>query len=671
MIKREIKEFKLDLGAVTGLSATLPASVYSVLGKESAASLPAGARFHTTLHLDSIDSSRTYALRIFRLSDGARVRVNGRDTEYTPGESVVIDITSLVILGDNLVEVLFDEGCDMSVGIWGRAELISFGGAIISRVAVSESFSDGAVELNIRTELIGRSENMRAVATLVSAAGQVYYSGITRGRGKITVKDPLLWWPRGLGVQSLYRLTVNLYGESEIEDTVELRLGLSHITTANNADGRTLELSGVEFMPMGAVYAPRRALSIDEERRHTEWIVSSAQRAGFNTLVIPSDAPPAPEYFYELCDVYGIVVIHEIRELGARERRLLFERGHHACFGPVDIIGVEAIDELTESIREIVPLLDFSHYDERESYVCRPTVATLASLGSLIPEGARNLFSPAMDALLGTHAVEMLGKISGDYLCPKDLSEFVYLSGLFGKEEIRREMIAKRLAGGSRGRAVYDGIDSCEAVSGSSIDFADRWKAQHYAARGFFAPTLVFAEAEGGVVGFSVSNDRRLALVGEVEYRILDNKNNLIFKGCEEIAVTEMSARKLFTKDFTEYISGHESEYYLEYLLREGSSVIYRDTLLFVRDKEFSFAEPNIRFELAGSDRRFSITLTSEAYARAVEIDFSLDGVILTDNYVDLSSPAPVKISVNTLSPLVTAEELAASVKIRSMYDVG
>ena len=673
MIKREIKEFKLDYGDATELSAVLPTSVYSVLERHGLTAERGVARFHTVIHLDSIDPSRTYALRLYRLSDGARVRVNGKDAELTVGEVTVVDISGLVLTGDNLVEILFGEESDMSVGIWDRAELLSFSGAIIGRLSVSESHTDGAVEVNIRTELIGRSESMRAVATLVSPAGQVYYSGVTRGRGKITVKDPLLWWPRGLGVQSLYRLTVNLYGESEIEDTAELRIGLSSITTAKSADGRTLEVSGVEFLPMGAVYSPRRELSVEDERRRTEWMVSSAQRAGFNTLIIPSDAPHPSEYFYELCDVYGIVVIHELSGLDGSVRRLLADRGHHASFGPVDIIGEgERLDELAESLREILPSLDFSHYEEREGYISFATVATEATLSSLIPKEEYNLFSPAMDSALGTHAIDMLTEISRVCLCPKNPSEFVYLSGVLCKKTLGREMIRKRLARGSEGRAVYDRIGSSSgAVSRSAIDSSDRWKAQQYAARSFFTPTLVYAEADGATVGFSVSNERRLAFVGEVEYRILDNKNNLVFKGCEQVAVTEMSARKVFTKDFAEYISGHEREYYLEYLLREGSSVIYRDTLLFVRDKEFSFTEPSIRFEVAGSDRRFSITLAAEAFAKDVEIEFSLDGVILTDNYIDLSSPAPVKISVNTLSPLVTAEELSSSVKVRSMYDVG
>ena len=182
---------------------------------------------------------------------------------------------------------------------------------------------------------------------------------------------------------------------------------------------------------------------------------------------------------------------------------------------------------------------------------------------------------------------------------------------------------------------------------------------------------MIFAERDGARIGFSISNERRLAFIGDIEYRVLDNKNNLIFKGTRNADITEMSARKVFTEDLSEIIAGHEREYYLEYTLREGTSIVYRDTLLFVREKEFKLADPKIKCEIVGEERRFAITLSASAFAKCVEIEFDGFDAILADNCFDITSSAPQKISFNLLGAPTSAEMLMKVVKIRSLYDVG
>ncbi len=676
MIKKEIKDFKLTLGDYTELGVTLPASVFSTLKKlgYNTQTSAKSAKYHTYIHLDSISEARRYVLRLRGIVGKATLLMNGAAiAERRNNGTSLFDISGAVLPGENLLEIIFSgESSDIpSAGIWGRAELLSFGGAIIEEIHVTERFVGDTVNVEVVCDLYGSGENMRAVATLVSSAGHVYYAGLTRGRGNIVVKEPLFWWPRGLGLQSLYKLTVNLYGEAEIEDTEEIKIGLRQITTANNADGQTLEVGGVEFLPMGAVYEPAHEPSPESLKAHIEWVVSSAYRAGFNTLVIPKDTY-LPEEFYNLCDVSGIVVIHELSELSDAARELIKTAGRHASFGPVDIIGGEEIYEFSESLREIIPELDFAQYEEREEYPKALSLPTEKTLLSYVPEGERNIFSPKVESLLGEHTISILGDISDKYLYPKDLSEISYVSNLIAAERIKKSILNKRLNRGNSGRAVFNNIFSANtAVSYSSIDSLSRWKALQYYAAKFFAPTLVYAENEGACVGFSISNERRLAFIGEIEYKLLDAKNNIIEKGVEEVAITEMSARKVFTKDFSEKLLGHENEYYLEYSLREGTSIIYKDTLLFSREKEFKYENPEIKYELVGDERRFAITLSAKAFARGVEID--LDGVdaILTDNFFDLTSSAPVKISFNTPSSKKSASELSELVKIRSVYDVG
>ena len=678
MVKKELKIFKLDFGADNGLSAIMPASVFSVFSDSgiSPSSNATRARFYTTLHIDNIDAARSYVLRFSGLTRGGVILINGNTVgESEDREVILLDVKSSLTVGDNLLEIIFDGENDtlLASGVFGAAELLSFGGAIIERVSVTQSFDSGAVTLGIKVGLYGRADNTRAVATLVSSAGQVYYAGLTRGKGNIIIKEPLYWWPRGLGIQSLYKLTVNLYGDSEVEDTKEIRIGIRRITTANNADGSTLEISGVEFLPMGAVYEPSLDLSPAETKRRNEWIVSSAHRAGFNSLVIPKGADILPDSFYELCDVSGIVVIHELSPSVENAARLLSERGNHASFGPVDIIGEsESIDKTCERLREIIPELDFAQYDNREDYPSYATLPCDKTLRANIADGDDNIFSERLETLAGEHILSELANISKTQLYPKNLSDLAYTSRLLASDRIKTQIIEKRLKRGALGRAVFSSVSSPDAfVSHSSIDSLGKWKALQYSAAKFFAPTVIFAERDGARIGFSISNERRLAFIGDIEYRVLDNKNNLIFKGTRNADITEMSARKVFTEDLSEIIAGHEREYYLEYTLREGTSIVYRDTLLFVREKEFKLADPKIKCEIVGEERRFAITLSASAFAKCVEIEFDGFDAILADNCFDITSSAPQKISFNLLGAPTSAEMLMKVVKIRSLYDVG
>jgi beta-mannosidase len=112
------------------------------------------------------------------------------------------------------------------------------------------------------------------------------------------------------------------------------------------------------------------------------------------------------------------------------------------------------------------------------------------------------------------------------------------------------------------------------------------------------------------------------------------------------------------------------NEYYLECFLRDPLGVYSQSTTLFVPEKHFKLRDPKISAQIVVSDRRFSITLSAEAFARAVEISFTDVDAVFYDNYVDLTGSAPMKIAFTITSSMSTAEQLMASLKIKSIYDV-
>ena len=397
-------------------------------------------------------------------------------------------------------------------------------------------------------------------------------------------------------------------------------------------------------------------------------IKSNAARA--NALVVPLGVDEGDDLF-ELCDINGIVVIKELDGSLEDDYLNLVRLSRHPSLGFVDFIcGRDSAASEAEKMQRLRPDLEFSMHNLAPKYPSAKASATVRTLKEHLRGGERNLFSKAATDLMGGGVIEILSDISKDYFYPASLSDFAYLSGVCAAEGVISKLSLTRLPSGS-GRAVYSSLnDDSMLISGASVDFSVRRKPLHYMVERVFSPLGVFAEREDYTVGFYVSNERRLAFVGELEFRITDNKNKIIYREITDCQVAKNSSKKLFTKDLREYIEGHEREYYLEYFIKEGIAVASRGTLMFTSPKEFSYLDPHIRADVSGHDKRYSITLSSEAYAKCVELSFEDADAVFHENYFDLSQNAPYKISFTLTSGEDSALALLRSLRVRSMYDM-
>jgi len=684
MQKKEFKKFKIDFLGET-LEEKIPFSVYSALsavglripdapsdGPKAVCEL----RISSEMTLDEHFLSSGYLyLRLSGLTLGCRLFLNGQALGFADSRSSLssFSVKDAAVVGTNTLEMVFSgtERDLLYAGLVERAELVRFSGALIDNVSVSERRDGGKVIIDVKTDVIGSHEGVRAVATLVSGAGQIYYGGLTRGKGSITVADPLLWWPRGVGIQNLYKLTVNLYGDMEIEDTREVRIGLVSFSTDKNPNSAAIEVNGVSLLPMGAVYREIPEPDPALRKRRTEAVVSAAAAAGFNTLVIPDGAELPNDEFYSLCDLYGISVIHEIKTLTQELSDLLSRRSYHPSVALFDVNSYgEGVDMLCDKIHALYPDAELRFLEKFPNYPSCPSTASHATLSELTGGKEWNPTSLEAEGLMPeiSDTVRSLGK---EYPYASGLYGIGYLSRVRASEIIANDMCSRRLAMGEDGRAVFDGISPTEEAYGvSALDGSCRYKGLMHRAKEFFSPVSLLAEISGSTVAFSLINSRRSEVSAELIFSVIDNKNNKLFTGREEITVAESEARKLFTHDLSEFISGYERERYLEYVLREGNTVIARGVKLFVPAKHFRFLEPKLRYEISGSDRRFSITLSAESFAYMTELSFPGVPVIISDNLVSLTSHAPIKISLSVTGEDTNAATLSSKLRITSMYDV-
>lgn len=703
MIKRKITDFHMDFRGRTGISCTVPCSLCSVLAQNGF--IPDPLRSGNAARLPSVyDTYCTFTSRfslplgtcvhqnqVLRLSGvGGKctVMLNGVRLGSTSNVNEVysFDIGGTAVDGDNTLVLEFaapesvgDDGVGFGAslapfgdaGVFRGVEIVAFDHKVIDSVQVKQRHSEGAVELELVLNTVGDDDMSRAVATLVSPAGNVYYCGFAGGNGIITVREPNLWWPNGLGPQNLYKLSVNLYSESEIEDSLEMRIGLRTITKSE--DGATLCINGVSYLSMGAIYGHESGRLFAYSKEKMRKLLADAKRAGINTLCL-TDGDSLPSHrFYDLCDEMGFVVWQGMPMAMCVDTSVgeLIKLGAHASLGVLLGERARGADMLTDAFADIVHMRTLEAAQMRIVGSGREALPPCATLADMMCEDDMNLFSPTMESYMtdGNAAVGMLGNISYSYRLPQSTGELCYASELATARLTRADVEVYRRHRGEICGVVFDRLnDTRPAVSTASLDYDGRWKALHYMAKRFYAPITISAENDGTRVKFFISNESKNAFDGSFTYSVVSMDNTAIFKDQFNISTDPMSSVQIFTCDLTSLVGGRESEFVLTYSVSGGAESC--GMLSFVDLKRLALVRPRFEANIVGAGTSFTLTLSSDALALGVYVDFAGADVTVEDNFFDITERAPRRISLST-SSITTAAELSERMCICSAYDIG
>lgn len=158
----------------------------------------------------------------------------------------------------------------------------------------------------------------RVVVTLTDDEGRAFSaqadvllrSGYTFVDLRVSIPEPKLWWPNGLGDQHLYRVEAQLQvGESTMAyPAFDYGLRFVELATLDTfafvINGRKVYAKGANWIPADALYA-----RVTDETYDT--LVREARDANFNMLRIWGGGLYERDAFYEACDRYGIMIWHD------------------------------------------------------------------------------------------------------------------------------------------------------------------------------------------------------------------------------------------------------------------------------------------------------------------------------------------------------------------------
>ena len=213
---------------------------------------------------------------------------------------------------------------------------------------VIQSHENGTVTLTLKASTKYSAKDIKIVCCVDNQS-----IALENGEGKVTINNPRLWWPRGYGEQNLYDVTFWLYKDGQVIDTVVKSVGLRTLTLCreNDEDGLGQEfcfsVNGIKIFAMGANLVPMDSLPSRLTEQRMEGIVKDCVFANFNCIRVWGGAFYPEDYFYDLCDEYGLIVWQDFmvacsnvwmrpefeREFVAEAIYNVKRIRHHACLG--------------------------------------------------------------------------------------------------------------------------------------------------------------------------------------------------------------------------------------------------------------------------------------------------------------------------------------------------
>ena len=194
-------------------------------------------------------------------------------------------------------------------GIWREAR-IEFYDSRLEDIRVHQKHETGRVKLEVLVQT-GAEE---AFLELTDPEGSVI-AGTQTAPGEpavLTVEQPELWWPNGLGGQPLYTLKVTAMTGGRAEDERILRLGLRTMTVLRTPDewGESFAMccNGVPFFAMGGDYIPEDNLLTRMNREKTRKLLQDCRDCCFNSIRVWGGGVYPDDNFFDLCDEMGLVV---------------------------------------------------------------------------------------------------------------------------------------------------------------------------------------------------------------------------------------------------------------------------------------------------------------------------------------------------------------------------
>ena len=335
----------------------------------------------------------------------------------------------------------------------------------------------------------------------------------------------------------------------------------------------------------------------------------------------------------------------------------------------------------------MLPFTDYQNHYFRfcsefgfQSFPCLKTVRTYTE------EEDRNIFSQVMESHQKNEAAngKILYYLSQNFLYPKDFESLLYVSQLLqgiaikaGVEHFRRNR------GRCMGSLYWQLNDNWPVASWASVDYFGRWKALHYMARNFYAPTAFsLVRPDEKNTPYSVKavlqNESMEPVTARVRMTLRDMALTILTEKEIQVQAAPFEVVTATEEDYTEFLGsvfGTEGlENYLVALEVEYEDHTRQEEVLtFVPYKHLKLKKPHISVTVEEKEKEYHIALITDSFAPFVELDFEDADVIFSDNYFMMADQKAKVIRLDKKDIMKGSFSGVASLekrlRIRSLWD--
>ena len=211
---------------------------------------------------------------------------------------------------------------DKNMGIFRDVYLTSSGPLTLRYPQVVTHFdlpSLGAAHLTVNAEaynatdhevegvLSGRIEGIRFSQRVKLGPQETRSVSLTPEQfPQLNFHHPRVWWPVNLGAQNLYELQMEFIADGKVSDRQRTRFGIREMTSElDNQNHRVFKVNGQKVLIRGGGWASDMFLRFIPERLRAEFEYVK----DMNLNAIRLEGQLQPDYFFDLADEYGILIM--------------------------------------------------------------------------------------------------------------------------------------------------------------------------------------------------------------------------------------------------------------------------------------------------------------------------------------------------------------------------
>jgi len=238
----------------------------------------------------------------------------------------------------------------VTAGIWRDIGLVAYDTARIDDVHILQQHRRNAVVLKIDATVETARPSKLLIRAAVGHRGQVVTAEKVvkgnRARLPVTIENPALWWPNGMGKQPLYTVKVELLdAEGNRLDVQRRRIGLRTLRLDRHKDrwGESFQfkINGVPFFAKGANWIPADAVLSHMTRDRYRQLIDDCVASNMNMLRVWGGGVYEDDAFYQFCDEKGICIWQDF----------MFACAAYPAFDPAFLKNVRA--EAEDNVRRL------------------------------------------------------------------------------------------------------------------------------------------------------------------------------------------------------------------------------------------------------------------------------------------------------------------------------